>query len=86
MSRARIFIFFIFSGPFSQILKLKDQCETYVLDLIDAHIQACGAPAHHSVLAVYSQLVHGYVYDGAIIYKLYVIMYLSFGCNLHSTE
>ena len=58
-------------------LNLQNNCETYVLDPITpTYIQACGAPAHHSVLAVYSQLVHGQVYDGAIIYKLYVIMYL----------
>ena len=68
------------------VLKLKNMYQTYVLDLIDAHTQVCGAPAQNSVLAVYSQLVHGQVQDGVIIYKLYVIMYLYLSCNRHSTE
>ena len=42
---------------------VKSTCETYAFDLIDAHLQGCGAPAQHDVLAV---LVHGQVYGGAI--------------------
>ena len=61
-------------------------CKTYALDLIGAHLQGCGAPAQHVVLAVCSQLVHGQVYDGAIIYKLYVVMYIHFSFSLLSSE
>ena len=54
------------TGNFSQenyqgFAKTDMKCQTYVLDLIDAHTIACGAPAQHSVLAVYSQLVQGQV-------------------------
>ena len=60
-------------------------CQSYVLDLIEAHTQACGAPAEHSVLAVYSTSTWTR-YCGANIYKLYVNMYLYLSINLHSTE
>ena len=61
---------------------------SYVLDLIDAHTQACGAPTQHSVLAVYSQLVHVQVYDAWSdhIYILYVIMYFYLSINLCSQQ
>ena len=55
-------------------------------DLKDAHIQVCGAPAQHDVLAVCSQLRRVLVYDVAVIYKLYVIMYIHISCSLSSTE
>ena len=58
----------------------------YAFNLIDAQLQVCGAPAQYDVLAVCSQLVHGQVYDGAIIYKLYVLMYIQFSCSLSSSD
>ena len=60
--------------------------EIYAFDLIDANLQGCGASAQHDVLAVCCQLVHGQVYDGAIIYTRYVIMYSHFSCSLFSSE
>ena len=57
----------------------------YDFDLIDAHLQSCGAPAQNDVLALCSQLVHEQVHDGAIIYKLYLIMYIPFSCSLSSS-
>ena len=48
----------------------------YAFDMIKAHLQGCGAPAQHHVLAMCGQLVKGQVYDGEIVYKLYVIMFM----------
>ena len=55
---------------------MKYCCETYGFrpDRCPPKSLWIGAPAQHDILAVCSQLVHGQVYDGAIIYKLYVIM------------
>ena len=52
----------------------------------DAILQGCGAPAQHHILAVCWQVEHGQVYDGEIVYKLYVNMYMHLSCSLYFIE